>query len=79
MGRDRGELVVVDGAELDRDAHQRAVAALDRERGDPRDTVELEQGAMRGAAVVETGRDDGQVEASVRVGSALSASWKLHS
>ena len=64
---DRGELVLVDGAELDGDAHQRAVTALERERGDTGDPVELEQRAVRRAAVVEPGRDDGQVEAAVRV------------
>ena len=71
VGRDRRELVLVDGAELDRDAHQGAVPALERERGDARDAVELEQRAVRGAAVVEPRRDDGQVEAPVRVGEGL--------
>ena len=68
MGGDRRQLVLVDGAEPDGDAHQSAVPALERERGDARDPVELEQRAVRRAAVVEPGRDDGQVEAPVGIG-----------
>jgi hypothetical protein len=43
MCRDGPELVVVHGAEAAPEAHQRAVAALERHHRDPRDAVELEQ------------------------------------
>ena len=45
--------------------------ALERERCDTRDPVELEQRAVRGSAVVEPRRHDRHVEAPVRVGEGL--------
>ena len=47
VGGDRRELVLVDRTEPDRDAHERAVPALDRKRCHARDAVELQQGAVR--------------------------------
>ncbi len=56
VGGDGRELVVVHRARPRAESHEGAVAALDRDDGDAADAVELEQRAVRRAAVVEARR-----------------------